>query len=167
MEMKRVDIDRIMTEAKESALKRGYPDKVLSFSSLNTEEYFDRSNFAEWLEQVNACHAVSYYTPFEGNNPGIVIKKTVRKMMSFLGLPLIQQQNSFNVAVANSLNCMKKFIIDIGKLRLNEKSEMGMDEKRNEERFQRYERMLEDMKAETVSLRTRIAKLEQQIAEDK
>ena len=164
-EMRGINTEGIISEAKVSAVKREYPDTVLSFSDVKTDDYFNMSDFHEWVEQTNARHAVSYYIPFAGNGFGIIIKKFMRKIMSFLLLPMVQQQNSFNVSVASSMNCLKKFIIDLGTIKQNEKYEMNMDKMAIMEKLDYYEEMLKKMNNETVYLQQKVKQLENQLSE--
>ena len=94
-----------------------------------------------------------------------VFKKFVRKVMSFLLLPMVQQQNSFNVSVASSMNCLKKFIIDLGTIKQNEKYEMNMDKMAVMERLDYYEEMLKKMNNEAAFLRQKVEQLENQLSE--
>lgn len=162
--MQEINVDEIMKEIRENIKKRGYSDDILSFSDVQYDggkfEESEKYNAAEFLEnvcQVNARCEISYYTPIPKKGAKNLIKCAIRKIMAFLILPIVAQQNNFNAVVARSLNCIRNYI---------EPTEGG-SKKASSERMslQEEKRYFENQERQTEKLETKVLLLQQEIEE--
>ncbi len=156
-----INVDEIMREIRENIKKRGYSDEMLSFSEVEYEgggagapEECRLEDLPEYLRQINGGCEVSYYTPIPKKGIKNLVKCAIRKIMAFLILPILAQQNRFNVAVTRSLNC-------IG----NNMDTLGLDGagKDSKSYFENQERQTERLETKVLLLEQEIAELKKQL----
>lgn len=83
-------------------------------SSSNSEEMrlIDTENLDRQVSEVNKRWQITYYRTIYSCRRSIgkvivIVKKTIRKLMKFLLLPIIEDQNQFNAAATNAINAIR------------------------------------------------------------
>ena len=110
--MREINIEKIMEEIR-AEIKEKYGDEAVSFETVKKEDMpvsaFDLQSFREELHLANLTYEVNYYFPLPGGLKGLV-KKTIRKLGAFLGLPMAQQQTDYNAKTVRMLNQLNHYI---------------------------------------------------------
>ena len=134
--MVKIDIEEIMQEIRDNIEKRGYSDEILSFQDASSEitgvddrEPFRMADLNNYVYEANCNCDVPYYAPITESSVKKLIKKVMRKLMSFQIVPMSVQQNAFNVAVARSLASVQKYIMENGGEKRIEELEAQLSEK--------------------------------------
>lgn len=165
--MVKIDIEEIMQEIRDNIEKRGYSDEILSFRDVSSEmmgeddgEPFCMSDLKNYIYEANCNCDVPYYAPITESSVKKLIKKVMRKLMSFQIVPMSVQQNAFNVAVARSLASVQKYIMENGG-----ENENHMSKKQEENYFEYQEKLTEQLETKILVLEKRIEELEAQLSE--
>lgn len=165
--MVKIDIEEIMQEIRDNIEKRGYSDEILSFQDASSEitgvddrEPFRMADLNNYVYEANCNCDVPYYAPITESSVKKLIKKVMRKLMSFQIVPMSVQQNAFNVAVARSLASVQKYIMENGG-----ENENHMSKKQEENYFEYQEKLTEQLETKILVLEKRIEELEAQLSE--
>ncbi len=165
--MKEANVEEIMAEIKKTIMKNENSEDIFlpldAESDVENEEYFNIDEFYGYLDQINQQHEVSYYFTIEHRGLKSTVKRAIRKILAFLELPMLQQQNSFNAAVVNSMNCVKKYMVDMNE-NIGE-SDVFMNEENIKKYFLYQEQAVEKMQTKIIVLEQRIEQLEKKISE--
>lgn len=107
-----------MKEIEENIKERGYTEEVLNFEQIEydrqntiytTEEYdFDKLN--AYIQNARAGATIPYYRDISNNVIVKFVKRIIRKISCFLIVPIVEEQNIFNLNVINSLNQLEQYI---------------------------------------------------------
>lgn len=111
--MIKIDIEKIMDEIRAEAKERHMEDCKVDFrevdGSKNMEQMFNYSELKENLHHANNCWQLPFYFDV-GNGIKGAIKKAIRKLLVFIGVPITEHQTSFNAHVVRSFNEIDRFI---------------------------------------------------------
>lgn len=99
-----INVEEIMKEIRDDIEKRNLRDNLPDFSSIVIGDGKDAMSDGSALSRINNEYFLSYYTDYTGNPLKNCFKKIIRKMVKFLILPLVEQQNLFNEDVVKILN---------------------------------------------------------------
>lgn len=111
-EMKEIDIEKIMQEIREEIKEKKMQETGVDFASVEGtggKEVFNHAAFRECLHHVNNEWNISFYTEV-GTGIKALLKKVIRKMLVFIGVPLTEQQRNFNAHMVQTLNEMEHYI---------------------------------------------------------
>ena len=106
-----------------SRIRRDLNEKIPDFEDIPYKKLSGTEipvNPDKAIRNVRAYSYVHPYRLFTGNKLTVFIKKSVRKMIDFYIVPLIDEQNNFNASTESALtsmrNTQKKLIKRIEKL---------------------------------------------------
>lgn len=158
-------------KAKENMEKRGYPEKIPSFNDVTAKDIEiavdeDKAKFGDLeikLSDEELARAISTlnisYTIGYGNikDKGIkkFIKRVIRYMVSFLILPVIEQQTNFNANVTQAINQLTGRAISDSKSGSG-KVKIGMREDKILKYFDDQEKHTEELENEILLLKKEI-----------
>lgn len=110
--MDTINVQNIMEEIRKDIIKKGYKNEELEFADRETVIKAGGSFTYEGLNRVvgeaNNHYSVQWYQQLSGR--GIILKKIIRKLSSFLVGPIVESQNGFNAATVKSLNLIAEYI---------------------------------------------------------
>lgn len=81
-------------------------------TQMSQDEIIDTVNFENQVSSVNATWNIPYYRPLASHRKIIgrtivFFKKAVRRILKFLLLPVIEDQNQFNASTTNAINAIR------------------------------------------------------------
>lgn len=115
------DIQKFLDSAMEESKIAGMVCDIPSFEEFWTEKYsaddvnFARGAFLGDVSMLQNHNQISYYKELSSFRRGISalvlpIKKVIRKLVAFLFLPVIAEQNEINLSVARLFEHMRSYI---------------------------------------------------------
>ncbi|MCC8136456.1 MAG: hypothetical protein LIO76_00030 [Clostridiales bacterium] len=112
--MSEINIENIMDEIREEIRQKGYTDDMLSFDEIenleqNGDQYLE-VEYQDILKKMNENYNIAWYRKLEGNPFSRLLKKVVRKLTSFLGVPVVTEQVGFNALVTREFNQLSGYI---------------------------------------------------------
>ncbi len=145
--MSGINIEDIMDEIREEIRQKGYTDDMPSFEEIENREesgyQYSEEEYLALLHEINVNNNIVWYRELEGGFLPRLLKKVVRKLTSFLGVPVVVDQSTFNASVTREFNQLAGYM-DEQKDELNrcrqeialltdkvEELQEGLDEKNN------------------------------------
>ena len=112
--IEKIDVEAIMEEIRGKIKERGYTDEMLHFQDVTVEgeasmDVFKPKVLKKVVEQANARAHIDYLELPLGSGIKKFVKKCVRKMISFLLVPMVGEINQYNSTVTQSLNQLYAF----------------------------------------------------------
>lgn len=165
-EMKEINIEEIMEEIRQKIESRGYCQDIPAFEDISADVCiadipgFSEKEFDSYLEQVKAHCEVQYYEPITDGRIKKLIKKIMRKLMSFQLVPMTVQQNTFNSFVLGSLRNVQNYIHSN-----NCTDQNVMNQRQEEIYFEYHEKLVERLETKILFLEQKIESLEAQMKE--
>lgn len=108
-----VDVEAIMAEIRKNIEDRGETEKVLSFDETAVSEPcengitgsvdYDEKALRRYLIMANEDHNIPYYQMIPRGGIKSFIKRSIRKVIAFIVLPLRDAQNRYNSNVIQAL----------------------------------------------------------------
>lgn len=93
-----IDVKKIMSDIREEIKATGRDKEQLSF--IDKETALDTSmgdcSFEEALDYISYNYEVKPYEVLQGNKVKIFFKRVIRRLTSFLIMPIVAQQNTLN-----------------------------------------------------------------------
>ncbi|MCD7716301.1 MAG: hypothetical protein LUI39_07605 [Lachnospiraceae bacterium] len=112
--MSEIDIEKIMDEIREDIRRKGYADDTPSFEEIENPEQagyqYSEAEYQAILQEVNANYNIVWYRELEGGFPARFLKKVIRKLTSFLGVPAVVDQSNYNALVTREFNQLSGYI---------------------------------------------------------
>jgi len=109
-----INIEEIMDEIRREIREKGYTDDILSFENIENGEASDyqysEAEFRSLLLEINEKNNILWYRDLEGGSLARLLKKVVRKLTSFLGVPIVLEQSYFNSMVARTFDQLAGYI---------------------------------------------------------
>lgn len=113
-----IDIEVIMKNIRETIKEKGYINEMLGFEdtdalyelSAQENEKFSYEKFLVDLDKVNQNYSIRYYRNVGEKGVKSFIKKSLRKVLSFLILPMAEEQMDFNASVTRCLNQLEHYV---------------------------------------------------------
>lgn len=113
-----IDIEVIMKNIRETIKEKGYTNEMLGFedidalyeSSAQENGKFSYEKFLVDLDKVNQNYSIRYYRNVGEKGVKSFIKKSLRKVLSFLILPMAEEQMDFNASVTRCLNQLEHYV---------------------------------------------------------
>jgi len=114
-----IDVEEIMKEIRLEIQEKGLNESMLSFQDvdggeilkgLRNGEKYDPGEFERLVQQVNLRSNVPWYHRVEGNALANFIKKVIRKLIRFMIIPVVEEQNAFNGSAAQCLNQLLAYV---------------------------------------------------------
>lgn len=113
-----IDIEVIMKNIRETIKEKGYTNEMLGFkdtdalyeSSTQENGKFSYEKLLADLDKVNQNYSIRYYRNIGEKGVKSFIKKSLRKVLSFLILPMAEEQMDFNASVTRCLNQLEHFV---------------------------------------------------------
>jgi len=108
-----IDVEKIMKEIRLEIQEKGLNESMLSFQDVDggempngfqTAEKYDPGELERLVQQANLRSNVPWYHRMEGNACANFIKKVIRKLIRFMIIPVVGEQNAFNESAAQCLN---------------------------------------------------------------
>lgn len=113
-----IDIEVIMENIRNTIKEKGYTNEMLGFEDAkemsdkftHEDSKFSYEEFLSNLDKVNQSYTVQYYRNVEGRGIKSFIKKSLRKALSFLILPMVKEQMEFNASITRSMNQLEHYV---------------------------------------------------------
>jgi len=114
-----IDVEEIMKEIRLEIQEKGLNESMLSFQDvdggeilkgLQNGEKYDPGELERLVQQVNLRSNVPWYHRVEGNAFANFIKKVIRKLIRFMIIPVVEEQNAFNGSAAQCLNQLLAYV---------------------------------------------------------
>ncbi len=106
--MSGINIEDIMDEIREEIRQKGYTDDMPSFEEIENREesgyQYSEEEYLALLHEINVNNNIVWYRELEGGFLSRLLKKVVRKLTSFLGVPVVVDQSAFNASVTREFN---------------------------------------------------------------
>lgn len=117
-QMQNIDVEKIMEEIRENIKKRGYTPDMLSFNDVKTQmpensggvTTFNVHELRTQVQDTNLHCSLQYYAMIPSGGIKSFIKRSVRKLLRFLILPIVDEQNIFNGCAVRSLNQLEAYV---------------------------------------------------------
>lgn len=117
-QMQTIDVEKIMEEIRENIKKRGYTDEMLSFNDVKAQmpensggvTTFNVHELRTQVQDSNLHCSLQYYAMIPKGGLKSFVKRTLRKVLRFLLLPIVDEQNIFNSSAARSLNQLEAYV---------------------------------------------------------
>ncbi len=132
-----VDVEKIMEEIRANINARGETDEVLSFDESSADmEYGDEivgsvvyndKELHHYVVSANQEHNIPFYQMIPKGGFKSFLKRSIRKMIAFIILPLRDAQNRYNANVVQALMQIEAYSLD---QREEMKSHVEQQEKR-------------------------------------
>ena len=114
-----INVEDIMKEIRQNIAARGETPAVLSFDENTVDQECEASfmstakfSAAELHQEINLAnveHNINYYQMIPAGGVKSFIKRSIRKVIAFIILPLRNAQNQFNAHVVRSLMQMEAY----------------------------------------------------------
>ncbi|MCD7761935.1 MAG: hypothetical protein LUI14_01825 [Lachnospiraceae bacterium] len=112
--MSEINIEKIMDEIREEIRQKGYTDDLPSFDETENPEQtgclYSEAEYQALLQELNTSYNIAWYRDLEGGFLSRFLKKVVRKLTSFLGVPVVVDQSGFNASVTREFNQLAGYI---------------------------------------------------------
>ncbi|MCC8050004.1 MAG: hypothetical protein LIO99_13620 [Clostridiales bacterium] len=112
--MSKIDIEEIMSEIRQEIKDKGYSDEMIVFGEIENGDQIDcqysEEVFLTLLREMNEKNNIEWYRELEGGKLSRILKKVVRKLTSFLGVPVVVDQSCFNADVAHGFSQLAGYI---------------------------------------------------------
>lgn len=117
-QMKEINIEKIMEEIREDIAKRGYKDEDIDFENItgNVKAVLGvKTDFSEYelnhaVEGAAGVHKIEYYRMIPKGGLKSFIQRSIRKMVRFMMIPMVDQQNQFNYQMIVCMRQMEAFV---------------------------------------------------------
>lgn len=117
-QMKEIDIEQIMDEIRADIQKRGYKDEDIDFenltgnvkATLGVKTDFSAYEFSHALTDSCNAHKIEYYRMIPKGGLKSFIQRFIRKMVKFMMVPMVDQQNRYNYQMVVCMRQMEAFI---------------------------------------------------------
>lgn len=116
-----VNVEQIMSEIRNEIKEKGLNDNMLSFIDVPIPEEvaiadigdgpFDKVDFLDANKAMNRTYQVSIWHKFSGNKFIQLLKRGTRKLIRSTIEPIVNDQNTFNLAVARSINELRNLVM--------------------------------------------------------
>ena len=110
--MREIDIEKIMEEIR-AGIKEEYKEEIISFQqakeNIENNSLFDVAVFRDELYHANMNFEKKFYFDVGTGIKGF-FKKFIRKLVTFLGVPLVEHQNDYNAKVVRMFNQLNNYI---------------------------------------------------------
>lgn len=152
-EMKPINVEQIMQEIKEDIQKRGYTDENVDFVNiagdakavLGIKTDFSAYELECAIKNASDMHRIEYYRMIPKGGLKSFIQRSIRKMVKFMMIPMVDQQNQFNY---QTIVCLRQFEA------FAKEHDMQMEQK---------DRIIEGMEEKLYELNKRCEALESQL----
>ena len=115
------EIQKFLDSAKAEAKQAGSSADLVTFEDFWAEKYsandtdFSRGVFLGDISNLQERNQISYYKELTSYHRGVSalvfpVKKVLRKLMAFLFLPLVSEQNEVNLSVARLFQQLRSYI---------------------------------------------------------
>lgn len=143
-----VDVEKIMEEIRANISDRGDTEEVLSFDESSADmEYgseiagsveYNEKDLHHYLVCANQEHNIPFYQMIPKGGLKSFVKRSVRKMIAFIILPLRDAQNRYNANVVQALMQIEAYSLD-------QKEDMRLHVEEQEKRVLRQEEDIEKL----------------------
>jgi hypothetical protein len=115
-----VNIEQIMEEIRQEIREKGISLDIPEFAGASEKPVaeiapFDRNEFDRGVLAVQRNAQLECYAPILGNPIIKFIKRFVRKMVNFIIAPIVEDQNAFNAAAAETISSLQSYINELEK----------------------------------------------------
>ena len=115
-QMIKIDVEKIMDEIRQEIKEKGYTNDLLSFQDVEIESdaakaEFDMNEMKNCVQAANMSARVEYYhqmIPHRGLKN--IVKIVLRKILRFLLLPLLEEQNRYNADSVRTINQLTRYV---------------------------------------------------------
>lgn len=117
-QMQNIDVEKIMEEIRENIKKRGYTADMLSFNDVKAQmpdnsggvTTFNVHELRTQVQDTNLHCGLQYYVMIPKGGVKSFVKRSIRKLLRFLILPIVDEQNIFNSCAARSFNQLEAYV---------------------------------------------------------
>ena len=111
-QMKKIDVEQIMNEIRSDIEKRGYKDDDIDFQNItgNVKTDFSSYELAHALNGAADLHKIEYYRMIPKGGLKSFIQRSIRKVVKFMMIPMVDQQNQYNYQMVVCMRQMEAFI---------------------------------------------------------
>ncbi len=163
-----INTDAIMKEIRDNIEKRGYSTQILKFSEAKADDIeemipqivhpFDPYRLATEVYRTNSYSGVIYGSnPLGGGLQGFV-KRVVRKFVSFLFVPVVEQMNDYHYAAAASISELYNYVMN--KEGITNPADASDATGDMHTYMDNQEKMIEELQTKIILLEQKIEKLE-------
>ncbi len=151
--MKNINVEEIMKEIREEITQKGYTDENIDFENitgnvkavLGVKTDFSSYELEHALNDAANQHKIEYYRMIPKGGLKSFIQRSIRKIVKFMMIPMIDQQNQYNYQMVVCMRQMEAFI---------QEHNMQMDQK---------DRQIEELEEKVFSLNKKCESLERQL----
>ncbi len=151
--MKNINVEEIMKEIREEIAQKGYTDENIDFENitgnvkavLGVKTDFSSYELEHALNDAANQHKIEYYRMIPKGGLKSFIQRSIRKMVKFMMVPMIDQQNQYNYQMVVCMRQMEAFI---------QEHNMQMDQK---------DRQIEELEEKVFCLNKKCESLERQL----
>lgn len=115
------DIQKFLDAAKTEVSENAADDSIISFEEFWAEKYsandsdFSEHAFLSDVSMLLAHNQIGYYKELSSYKKGISalvlpVKKVIRKVVAFLFLPLVAEQNEVNLSMVRIITHMRSYV---------------------------------------------------------
>lgn len=136
-QMKEINIEKIMEEIREDIKNRGYKDEDIDFENitgnvkavLGVKTDFSAFELKHAVEGAAGQHKIEYYRMIPKGGLKSFIQRSIRKMVRFMMIPMVDQQNQFNYQMVVCMRQMEAYVNECDS-RLEQKDQVidGLEE---------------------------------------
>ena len=116
--MKNINVEDIMKEIREEIAQKGYTDENIDFENitgnvkavLGVKTDFSSYELEHALNDAANQHKIEYYRMIPKGGLKSFIQRSIRKVLKFMLVPMIDQQNQYNYQMIVCMRQMEAFI---------------------------------------------------------
>ena len=152
-QIKSIDVEAIMEEIRQRIKERGETEEVLGFDETTVDKEcmggvlgsvrYNENELHHYLSCANEEHNIAYYQMILKGGLKSFIKRSIRKLISFIIIPLRDGQNRYNAYTVQTMMQLEAYTLEQNE-RLKKQEE---DIEKLSQRLQTLEKAYEDLKA--------------------
>ena len=116
--MKKIDVEEIMREIRADIAKKGYTQDSVDYENiagnakavLGVKTDFSSYELGHALNAAANQHKIEYYRMIPKGGVKSFVQRFIRKMVKFMMIPMVDQQNQFNYQMIVCMRQMEAFV---------------------------------------------------------
>lgn len=144
--MEVINVEKIMDEIRKDIQERGYANDMLSFEDVKNSDIggccFNRNEYHDIITRLNHCYFVPWYREIGQTGVKAIVKKTIRKIVTFLIAPMSDEQNRFNADVTKAFNQQLGYIEEQDDILKKNRADIQL----LEEKIENLQKEMEDLR---------------------
>ncbi|MBB5264817.1 hypothetical protein HNP82_001956 [Catenibacillus scindens] len=116
--MKKINVEEIMKEIREEIAQKGYTEDSVDYANiagdakaiLGVKTDFSAYELGHAVNGAAGQHKIEYYRMIPKGGLKSFIERSIRKILRFMLIPMVDQQNQFNYQMVVCMRQMEGFI---------------------------------------------------------